>query len=104
MTEKRDLLIEECARAAHEAAGQFMSNSDRYVMQGPSGLVRSMLAAIRALKSSEPVADVAAEEQVRASARASPSSIEQILRTASPQVRAICLSLLRQLAKAKEKK
>ena len=36
--------------------------------------------------------------------RASPSSIEQILRTASPQVRAICLSLLRQLAKAKEKK
>jgi len=29
-------------------------------------------------------------------------SIEQILRTASPQVRAICLSLLRQLAKAKK--
>ena len=28
-------------------------------------------------------------------------SIEQILRTASPQVRAICLSLLRQLAKAR---
>jgi len=28
-------------------------------------------------------------------------SIEQILRTATPQVRAICLSLLRQLAKAR---
>ena len=30
-------------------------------------------------------------------------SIEQIIQSASPQVRAICLSLLRQLAKAKHR-
>ncbi len=47
----RAAIVEECAKTAHEAAGQFMSNSDRYVMQGPSGLVRAMLGAIRSLSS-----------------------------------------------------
>lgn len=47
--EVRREALEEAAEAADIAGRQFLYSADRYVMQGPAGIVRAMVSAIRAL-------------------------------------------------------
>lgn len=45
--EIRNLIIQECAEAAFKAYGSI--TSDEYVMEGPAGLAKRMIGAIKAL-------------------------------------------------------
>lgn len=48
----RERAIDEAAKAAHDAAGQFLSAEGRsnFILHGPGGMAMAMVAAVRALK------------------------------------------------------
>jgi len=48
---QHDDVVERCAEAAREAGGVFLRDRSAYVLNGPAGMVASMVAAIRALRS-----------------------------------------------------
>lgn len=53
LTASRPLILEDAAKVAREAATDFLTDRNAYVIHGPSGVIRIIVAAIRSLSTKE---------------------------------------------------